>query len=118
MSKQKLKTISGKLKKASQAHASQAKQIDGVISAMPMKKSSALKKISAACKAAAKRKFKSLSASGLASWMIKSRKGNLSRIISSLNQQVVFRRGKDPKYAAKMRRTMEIVRKRLGKKKK
>ena len=66
----------------------------------------------------AKGKFKSLSASALASWMIRSRKGNLSRIISSLNQQVVFRRGKDPKYAAKMRRTMEIVRKRLGKKKK
>ncbi len=66
----------------------------------------------------AKGKFKSLSASGLASWMIKSRKGNLSRIISSLNQQVVFRRGKDPKYAAKMRKTMDIVRKRLGKKKK
>ena len=39
MSKQKLKTISGKLKKSSQAHASQAKQIDSVISAMPMKKS-------------------------------------------------------------------------------
>ena len=66
----------------------------------------------------AKGKFKSLSASSLASWMIKSRKGNLSRIISSLNQQVVFRRGKDPKYAAKMRKTMDIVRKRLGKKKK
>ena len=65
----------------------------------------------------AKGKFKSLSASALASWMIRSRKGNLSRIISSLNQQVVFRRGKDPKYAAKMRRTMDIVRKRLGKKK-
>ena len=58
MSKQKLKTISDKLKKASKAHANQAKQIDGVISAMPMKKSSELKKISAACKAAAKRKFK------------------------------------------------------------
>ena len=58
MSKQKLKTISGKLKKASKAHAGQAKQIDSVISAMPIKKSSALKKISAACKAAAKRKFK------------------------------------------------------------
>ena len=58
MSKQKLKTISGKLKKASKAHANQAKQIEGVISAMPMKKSSALRKISAACKAAAKRKFK------------------------------------------------------------
>ena len=65
----------------------------------------------------AKGKFKSLSASALASWMIRSRKGNLSRIISSLNQQVVFRRGKDPKYAAKMRRTMNIVRKRLGKNK-
>ena len=58
MSKKKLKTISGKLKKASKAHANQAKQIEVVISAMPMKKSSALKKISAACKAAAKRKFK------------------------------------------------------------
>ena len=58
MSKQKLKTISGKLKKASKAHAGQAKQLDAVVSAMPLKKSSALKKISAACKAAAKRKFK------------------------------------------------------------
>ena len=38
----------------------------------------------------AKGKFKSLSPSALASWMIRSRKGNLSRIISSLNQQVVF----------------------------
>ena len=65
----------------------------------------------------AKGKFKSLSASSLASWMIKSRKGNLSRIISSLNQQVVFNRGKNPSYAAKMKTTMNIVRKRLGKKK-
>ena len=63
----------------------------------------------------AKGKFKTLSAQKLASWMIKSRKGNLSKIISSLNQQVVFRRNKDPKYAAKMRRTMDIVRKRLKK---
>ena len=66
----------------------------------------------------AKGKFKSLSASGLASWLIKSRRGDLSRIISSLNQQVVFNRGKRPSYAAKMKRTMNIVRKRLGKKKK
>ncbi len=65
----------------------------------------------------AKGKFKSLSASALASWMIKSRKGNLSRIISSLNQQVVFNRKKNPSYAAKMGTTMNIVRKRLGKKK-
>ena len=66
----------------------------------------------------AKGKFKSLSPSALASWMIKSRKGNLSRIISSLNQQVVFNRGKNPSYASKMKTTMNIVRKRLGKKKK
>ena len=66
----------------------------------------------------AKGKFKSLSPSSLASWMIKSRKGNLSKIISSLNQQIIFRRNKDPKYAAKMRRTQDIVRKRLGKDKK
>ena len=66
----------------------------------------------------AKGKFKNLSPSGLASWLIKSRKGNLSRIISSLNQQVVFNRGKRPSYAAKMKTTMNIVRKRLGKKEK
>ena len=65
----------------------------------------------------AKGKFKSLSPSALASWMIKSRKGNLSRIISSLNQQVVFNRGKNPSYARKMKTTMNIVRKRIGKKK-
>ena len=54
MSKQKLKAISGKLKKASKAHAVQAKQIDDILA----KKSPALKKLSASCKAAAKRKFK------------------------------------------------------------
>tara|TARA_R100000988_G_scaffold3551_1_gene2391 strand:+ start:166 stop:435 length:270 start_codon:yes stop_codon:yes gene_type:complete len=64
----------------------------------------------------AKGKFKSLSPSALASWMIKTRKSNLSRIISSLNQQVVFNRGKNPSYASKMKTTMNIVRKRLGKK--
>ena len=53
MSKQKLKAISGKLKKASKAHASQAEQIDNILA----KKSPALKKLSASCKAAAKRKF-------------------------------------------------------------
>ena len=172
MSIQKLKKLAGKLKKASQAHASQAKQIDNMVknkvSALKLKKSPALAKLSASCKAAAKRKFKvypsayanmwasrtqrqgkcqmyiqgnnpfkkrmgkfkhsdapdakgkfkSLSASGLASWLIKSRKGNLSRIISSLNQQIVFNRGKNPGYARKMKKTMNIVRKRLGKDKK
>ena len=64
----------------------------------------------------AKGKFKSLSPSGLASWLIKSRGGNLSKIISSLNQQYVFNRGKNPSYAAKMKTTMNIARKKLGKK--
>ena len=51
----------------------------------------------------AKGKFKSLSPSGLASWLIKTRKGKLNRIIGSLNQQYVFNRGKKPSYAAKMK---------------
>ena len=54
MAKQKLKKISKELKKASNLHAGQAKKIDNMLS----KKSPALKKLSASCKAAAKRKFK------------------------------------------------------------
>ena len=64
----------------------------------------------------AKGKFKTMSSSSLASWLIKTRKSNLSKIISSLNQQYVFNRGKNPSYAKKMKATMNIVRKRLGKK--
>ena len=63
----------------------------------------------------AKGKFAELSAEKLANWLIKSRKGDLSRIIASLNQQIVFRRNKNPKYAAKMRRTQDIVRRKLKK---
>ena len=82
MSKQKLKAISGKLKKASKAHAGQAAKIDKATSAMkkevpshrvksklkPRKTlvgsnykrstTTPMKKISGPCKAAAKRKFK------------------------------------------------------------
>ena len=54
MSKQKLKTISKELKKASKLHAGQADKIEAMLSST----SSPLRKISAACKAAAKRKFK------------------------------------------------------------
>ena len=54
MSKKKLKKISKELKKASNLHAGQAKKIDTMLS----KSSPALKKLSASCKAAAKRKFK------------------------------------------------------------
>tara|TARA_R100001440_G_scaffold18152_2_gene30613 strand:+ start:1491 stop:1712 length:222 start_codon:yes stop_codon:yes gene_type:complete len=50
----KLKKISKQLKGASKLHAGQAKKIDNMLS----KKSPALKKLSASCKAAAKRKFK------------------------------------------------------------
>ena len=63
----------------------------------------------------AKGKFNDLSASSLASWLIKTRKGNLKKIIGSLNQHVVFNRKKRPSYAKKMKTTMNIVRKRLGK---
>ena len=58
MSKAKLKSISSKLKKASKAHANQSQQLDKVISTMKVKKSPALVKLSASCKAAARRKFK------------------------------------------------------------
>jgi len=54
MSKAKLREISSELKKASNTHGSQAKRIDALLEST----SSPLKKISAACKAAAKRKFK------------------------------------------------------------
>jgi hypothetical protein len=54
MNKRKLQKISRELKKASNMHAGQAKRIDSMLK----KKSPALKKLSASCKAAAKRKFK------------------------------------------------------------
>ena len=66
----------------------------------------------------AKGKFKDLSPQALASWLIKTRSGNLKKIIGSLNQQYVFNRGKNPSYARKMKTVMNIVRKRLAKKKK
>tara|TARA_R100000315_G_scaffold45587_1_gene20681 strand:+ start:208 stop:591 length:384 start_codon:yes stop_codon:yes gene_type:complete len=108
-----LKQIVKQLKKASNSHAAQAKKIDSMLKDSPLDKR--MGKFQESDAPDAKGKFRDLAAPALASWMIKSRKGNLSKIISSLNQQVVFRRNKDPKYAAKMKRTMDIVRKRLGK---
>ena len=63
----------------------------------------------------AKGKFKDLPAPKLAAWLIRTRNSKLNRIIGSLNQQVVFNRKKNPSYAAKMKTTMNIVRKRLKK---
>jgi len=57
MNKQKLKKISKELKKASNLHAGQAKKIDSMLK-MKKKTSPALAKLTASCKAAAKRKFK------------------------------------------------------------
>ena len=64
----------------------------------------------------AKGKFKTLSPRKLAQFIKRTRK-TLSRSIASLNQQIVFNRKKNPSYAAKMRKTQDIVRKRFNKKK-
>ena len=48
-------------------------------------------------------KFKKLSCGALASWLVKSRKGNKKAIVGSLNQQIVFNRKKNPSYASKMK---------------
>ena len=62
----------------------------------------------------AKGKFKTLPPRKLAQFIKRTRK-TLSRSIASLNQQIVFNRKKNPKYAAKMRTTQNIVRKLFGK---
>ena len=54
MDKRKLKKIVGELNKASNMHASQADRIESLLK----QKSPLLKKLSAGCKAAARRKFK------------------------------------------------------------
>lgn len=66
----------------------------------------------------AKGKFRDLSAEKLANWLIKTRKGNMSKITGSLNQQANFNKKDDPAYARKMDRTREIVKRKLDKKKK
>lgn len=66
----------------------------------------------------AKGKFRDLSAEKLANWLIRTRKGNMSKITGSLNQQANFNKKDDPAYARKMDRTREIVKKKLDKKKK
>ena len=60
MSKLTLKNIAKNLKKSSKVHAKQSKQIENIMkkSALKIKTSPALAKLSASCKAAAKRKFK------------------------------------------------------------
>ena len=76
--KKKLKNISKQLKGASKLHAGQAKKIDNMIknksSALKLKKSPALAKLSASCKAAAKRKFKVYPSAYANMWASKTQK--------------------------------------------
>tara|TARA_R110000803_G_scaffold604_3_gene2064 strand:+ start:230 stop:451 length:222 start_codon:yes stop_codon:yes gene_type:complete len=69
MSKQKLKKIVKELKGASKMHASQAERISGLI-----KKSPALLKLSASCKAAARKKFKVYPSAYANMWASKTQK--------------------------------------------
>ena len=69
MSKQKLKKIVKELKGASKMHASQAERIGGMI-----KKSPTLLKLSASCKAAARRKFKVYPSAYANMWASKTQK--------------------------------------------
>ena len=62
----------------------------------------------------AKGKFKSLSPSALATFIIKTRK-TLAKSISSLNQQIVFNRKKNPSYAKKMKCARNTAMKKLDK---
>jgi|TARA_R110002167_G_scaffold235412_1_gene440681 hypothetical protein len=69
MSKQKLKKIVKELKGASKMHASQAERIGGLI-----KKSPTLLKLSASCKAAARKKFKVYPSAYANMWASKTQK--------------------------------------------
>ena len=62
----------------------------------------------------AKGKFKDLPAPKLAAWLIRTRNSKLNRIIGSLNQQINFNKDR-PSYVAKMKRTRNIVSKKLKK---
>jgi len=59
-------------------------------------------------------RFKELPAPKLASWLIRTRNSKLNRIIGSLNQQIAFNKDR-PSYVAKMKRTRNIVTKKLKK---
>lgn len=61
-------------------------------------------------------RFKELGVKKLASWLIRTRKRDLKKIVASLNQQKVFNRGKNPSYAKKMDSTRMEVYRQLGRK--
>ena len=59
-------------------------------------------------------RFKDLSIKDLAAWLIKTRNKDLKKITGSLNQQIVFNKKSDPKYAEKMEKTRKAVYRQLG----
>jgi hypothetical protein len=61
-------------------------------------------------------KFKNLGIKALASWLIKTRGGDMRKITGSLNQQIVFNRNDNPSYAKKMEKVREEVKRQLNKK--
>jgi hypothetical protein len=63
----------------------------------------------------AKGRFRDLGINDLADWLIKTRKGDMRRIVGSLNQQANFNRRKDPAYAEKMDKVREAVKRKLKK---
>ena len=61
-------------------------------------------------------KFKNLGIKALASWLIKTRGGDMRKITGSLNQQIVFNRNDNPAYAKKMEKVRAEVKRQLNKK--
>jgi len=76
--KRKLEKISGELKKASKLHAGQAKKIDSMLK-MKQKTSPALAKISASCKAQAKKKFKVWPSAYASGWGVRCTRGDFKK---------------------------------------
>jgi hypothetical protein len=60
-------------------------------------------------------KFRDLSIGDLAKWLVKTRGGDMRKITGSLNQQIVFNRKDNPKYAQKMEKVRAEVKKILAK---
>jgi|TARA_R110000824_G_scaffold44830_1_gene130174 hypothetical protein len=73
--KKKLKKIVGELNKASKMHASQADRIGSMLK----KTSPALAKISASCKAQAKRKFKVWPSAYASGWGVRCTRGDFKK---------------------------------------
>ena len=61
-------------------------------------------------------RFKDLSPKDLATWLIKTRKGDMKKISGSLSQQVAFNKNDDKEYVKKMEKTRKEVYKQLDRK--